>query len=72
MTGGRFVSAAREYVYPDNLWTPFAPGLEVVETPGDHDSMVLEPNVRALAARIRAAIREAEAVPAPGFRTAAE
>ena len=72
VTGGRFVSAAREYVYPDNLWTPFAPGLEVVETPGDHDSMVLEPNVRALAARIRAAIREAEAVPAPGFRTAAE
>lgn len=45
VTGGRFVSAAREYVFADNLWTPFAPGLEVVEVPGDHDSMVLEPNV---------------------------
>ena len=30
---------------------PFAPMIEVVEVPGDHDSMVLEPNVRVLAAR---------------------
>ena len=28
--------------------------------PGDHDSMVLEPNVRALAARMRARIEAAE------------
>lgn len=72
VSGGRFVGAAREYVFEDNLWSPFAPGLEVVEVPGDHDSMVLEPNVRALAARMRAAIREAEAGAAPGFRAAAE
>jgi len=28
--------------------------------PGDHDSMVLEPNVRVLAARLRRIIDEAE------------
>lgn len=72
VTGGRFVSAAREYVFADNLWTPFAPGLEVVEVPGDHDSMVLEPNVRVLAARLRTAIREAEAGTAAPLRLAAE
>jgi acyl transferase domain-containing protein/thioesterase domain-containing protein len=63
VTGGRFVNGEREYVYPDNLWTPIAPGIEVVEVPGDHDSMVLEPNVRVLAARLRAVIDEVEAAP---------
>jgi hypothetical protein len=43
----------REFVEDDNGWTPFAPGLSVIEVSGDHDSMVLEPNVRVLAARIR-------------------
>ena len=33
---------------------------EVVEVPGDHDSMVLEPNVRVLAARVRSVIEAAE------------
>ena len=61
VTGGRFVSSEREYVFPDNQWTPFAPALEVVEVPGNHDSMVLEPNVRVLAARLRMALAEAEA-----------
>jgi acyl transferase domain-containing protein/thioesterase domain-containing protein len=61
VTGGNWVSGAREYVYHDNLWTPFAPRLDVVEVPGDHDSMVLEPNVRVLAARMKAAIQAAEA-----------
>ena len=28
--------------------------------PGDHDSMVLEPNVRVMAARLKALIAEAE------------
>lgn len=63
VTGGRFVSAGREYVTGDNGWTPFARALQVVEVPGDHDSMVLEPNVRVLAARMRAAIAAAEAAP---------
>jgi thioesterase domain-containing protein len=61
VTGGRWVSSAKEYVFDDNALTPFAPALQVVEVPGDHDSMVLEPNVRTLAARMKAAIAEAEA-----------
>ena len=63
---GAWVSAAREYVRPDNDLIRFAPGLQVIEVPGDHDSMVLEPNVRVLAARMKAAIAVAEPpVPAP-------
>ena len=60
VTGGRWVSAAKEYVFSDNDLTRFAPAPEVAEVPGDHDSMVLEPNVRTLAARLRAALAEAE------------
>jgi acyl transferase domain-containing protein/thioesterase domain-containing protein/acyl carrier protein len=41
------------YFFRDNGWTPFAPQIEVFEVPGSHQSMVLEPNVRVLAARIR-------------------
>ena len=61
VTGGNWVSSHREYVFHDNLWAPYAPRLDVVEVPGDHDSMVLEPNVRVLAARMKAA------PPAPGL-----
>ncbi|MDZ4136931.1 MAG: thioesterase domain-containing protein, partial [Paracoccaceae bacterium] len=61
VTGGNWVSAAKEYVFPDNDLTRFAPTLEVTEVLGDHDSMVLEPNVRVLAARLRAVIMQAEA-----------
>lgn len=57
---GRWVSSERAYVTPDNDWTPIAPLIEVVEVPGDHDSMVLEPNVRVLAARMKRAIEDAE------------
>ncbi len=53
VTGGRWVSRHREFVTPDNDWTRFAPNLRVFEVPGDHDSMVLEPNVRVLAARLQ-------------------
>ena len=61
VTRGAWVSSAREYVLPDNGWEPYAAALEVVEVPGNHDSMVLEPNVRVLAARLRSALTEAEA-----------
>ncbi|MGO4907387.1 SDR family NAD(P)-dependent oxidoreductase [Pseudorhodobacter sp. W20_MBD10_FR17] len=57
---GNWVSAAKEYVFPDNDLTRFAPALRVVEVPGDHDSMVLEPNVRVLAGALRHAIADAE------------
>lgn len=63
VTGGNWVSVAKEYVFADNDLTRFAPALSVVEVPGDHDSMVLEPNVRVLAARLRAAVAEAEGGP---------
>jgi thioesterase domain-containing protein len=71
VTGGRWVSTAREFVFADNDLTRHAPALEVVEVPGDHDSMVLEPNVRVLAARLRAAIEAAEGA-APSLAEAAE
>ncbi|WP_218008663.1 type I polyketide synthase [Hydrogenophaga flava] len=53
VTGGRWVSAEREYVSADNDWTRYLPSLRVLEVPGDHDSMVLEPNVRVLAGLMR-------------------
>ena len=72
---GNWVSAAKEYVFPDNDLTRFAPRLAVIEVPGSHDSMVLEPNVRVLAARLRAVIAPAatvaDAEPVP-LATAAE
>ncbi|MDJ0842020.1 MAG: SDR family NAD(P)-dependent oxidoreductase [Acidobacteriota bacterium] len=58
--GERFVSSEKEFVSHDNGWTPYVDSLEVHEVPGDHDSMVLEPNVRALAGRLARAIARAE------------
>ena len=47
--------------------------LRVFEVPGDHDSIMLEPNVRVLAARMKQVIAEAEkASPAPQRQEAAE
>ena len=52
----------------------WAPRTRVFEVPGTHDSMVLEPNVRVLAARMRACIEAAEAARAADLplATAAE
>ncbi len=72
---GRLISQHRTYVLPDNEWSPWAPRLQVIEVPGDHDSMVLEPNVRVLAARMRRVIEAAERAAQPQawpFREAAE
>jgi acyl transferase domain-containing protein/thioesterase domain-containing protein/acyl carrier protein len=60
VSGGAWVSRAKEYVLPDNDLTRHAPALRVVEVPGDHDSMVLEPNVRVLASGMKAALSAAE------------
>jgi len=65
VSGGRWVSAAREYVYPDNDWTRFAPRVQVVEVPGDHDSMVLVPNVSVLAEQMKRFIDGAEGGDSP-------
>ncbi|HHC29633.1 MAG TPA: hypothetical protein ENK80_03590 [Rhodobacterales bacterium] len=78
VSGGHWVSRAREYVLDDNQWTGFAPRLDVLEVPGDHDSMVLVPNVSVLAKRLKAVIDAAERPQAQGespplhARTAAE
>ena len=74
VSGGNWVSKAKEYVFVDNELARFAPALQVVEVPGDHDSMVLEPNVRVLAARMKMVIAEVEAGPSNvvALATAAE
>ena len=57
---GRFVNDWREYVLHANDWDRYVANPEVIEVPGDHDSMVLEPNVRVLAARMRTILDRAE------------
>ncbi|MFW2542725.1 type I polyketide synthase [Primorskyibacter sp. 2E107] len=61
VSGGRLVNSERSYVLDDNDWGETLPQIEVHEVPGNHDSMVLEPNVRVLAGLMRKAIEEAEA-----------
>jgi acyl transferase domain-containing protein/thioesterase domain-containing protein/acyl carrier protein len=72
VTGGNWVSAAREYVFADNDWTRYAPHVQVMEVPGDHDSMVLSPNVVVMAAELREVIAEALADTTPRQAKAAE
>ncbi len=60
VSGGKWVTAGREYLFEDNGWTPWMPQLRVIEVPGDHDSMVLEPNVRRLASVLAGILREAD------------
>ena len=69
VSGGRWVSAERRYILPDNGWGAHAPALAVTEVPGDHDTMVLEPDVRVLAAALARALDIAETRPA-GHREA--
>lgn len=58
--GGRVVNENMQYVYHDNGWGRLVGALTVHEVPGNHDSMVLEPNVRVMAARLRACIAKVE------------
>ena len=60
VAGGRWVSSEREYLYEDNNWTPYLPKLRVLEVPGNHDSMVLEPNVRVMASLLKDCIEETQ------------
>ena len=57
---GRAINIHRRFIYHDNGWTPIVKRVDVFEVPGDHDSMVLEPNVRVLAAKLRQCIEAAE------------
>jgi thioesterase domain-containing protein len=54
---GRFLHADRNLLRSDNGWTPYVSKFTIKEVPGDHDSMVLEPNVRMLAKYMREAMR---------------
>ena len=60
LSGGRRLDHNRYLLLEDNGWGGFAGDLTVIESPGDHDSMVLEPNVRVLAERLRARLRAAD------------
>jgi thioesterase domain-containing protein len=56
LSGGRLVDSYRNYVREDNFWTPHVGHLQVFEVPGNHDNMVLEPNVRVLVSLLRRVI----------------
>ncbi len=71
VSGGRWVSQEREYVFDDNDWTGWAPHTQVVEVPGDHDSMVLVPNVSVLAEAVKTRLDQSERT-APHLAQAAE
>lgn len=68
MGDGRLVDAERAYVFSDNDWGQWVPDVAVFEVPGDHDSMVLEPNVRVLATRLKKVIAAAETTTQPRKR----
>ncbi|MDR7423231.1 MAG: thioesterase domain-containing protein, partial [Armatimonadota bacterium] len=57
---GRAINEHRRRIYHDNGWAPFVAGIQVFEVPGDHDGMVLEPNVRVLALKLRGCLEVAE------------
>jgi len=61
VSGGGWVSTAREYVHDDNDWRKWAPQTQVHEVPGDHNSMVLVPNVAVLAGQLKQLLDAAEA-----------
>lgn len=58
--GGRFANQWREVIHEDNGWRRYSEDVTVIEVPGDHDSMVLEPNVRVLAGKLRGILDRAE------------
>ncbi|MDB4983277.1 MAG: polyketide synthase, partial [Myxococcales bacterium] len=64
LSGGRMLDRDRSALYPDNGWSRYVERLEIREVPGDHDSMVLEPNVRVLATRIAEAFERTGGPPA--------
>ncbi len=61
LSGGRRVDGERNYVCEDNGWTQYVRHIDVFEVPGNHDSMVLEPNVRVLSSLMRRVLSHATA-----------
>lgn len=62
---GRILNSEKRWVFPDNGWGEWVDGIEVSEMPGDHDSMVLEPNVRVMAARLHEVLQSLEEKDSP-------
>jgi acyl transferase domain-containing protein/thioesterase domain-containing protein/NAD(P)-dependent dehydrogenase (short-subunit alcohol dehydrogenase family) len=60
VSGGHRIDEYRSFVREDNGWRPYVSRLAIIEVPGDHDSMVLEPDVRVLAGHVRQALDRAE------------
>ena len=60
LRGGRVTNEDRQIITDDNGWRQYTDNLEVFEVPGNHDSMVLEPNVRVLAAAMSSCIDNAD------------
>ncbi|MBK8012613.1 MAG: SDR family NAD(P)-dependent oxidoreductase [Deltaproteobacteria bacterium] len=58
----RATNADRFYVFEDNGWGAHVRQLEIHEVPGDHDSMILEPNVRVTTSKLRRLLDEAAPV----------
>jgi thioesterase domain-containing protein/acyl carrier protein len=56
----RLINSERAYVLHDNDWGQWVPDMQVIEVPGDHDSMVLEPNVRVMATHLRRLLNDAD------------
>jgi thioesterase domain-containing protein/NAD(P)-dependent dehydrogenase (short-subunit alcohol dehydrogenase family)/acyl carrier protein len=59
ISNGRKLTPNFQLALEDNGWGPHVRSVRVFEVPGDHDSMVLEPNVRVLVASLRRAIDRA-------------
>ena len=60
LSGGRVTNQDRQVITEDNGWTQYVDDLNVFEVPGNHDSMVLEPNVRVLATKLGECINDAD------------
>jgi thioesterase domain-containing protein len=68
---GRAINKHKRRIFYDNGWAPYARRVDVFETPGDHDGMVLEPNVRILASRLRKVLDEVELATSKSVRASA-
>ncbi|PCJ49786.1 MAG: polyketide synthase [Gammaproteobacteria bacterium] len=60
LSGGRVTNKDREIIHGDNGWPRYVNELNIFEVPGNHDSMVLEPNVRVLATKLGECIDNAD------------
>ena len=53
LADGRVYNQAKELISSDNDWGRFIKRLTVIEVPGDHDSMLAEPNISVLAKHLQ-------------------